>query len=310
MLSFHRTSHLAALLTALALASSCGSISEVAGESDTHTATTVDVVAEFSILADFAEAVGGDRVRVTTLVPLGGDPHVHEPRPDDARRVADADLVLEHGLGLSPWMNSLTQNANGHVITVAESVVDHAVVDDHGEVDPHLWMAPPHAAQYVLTIRDALVRLDAASRDDYHRNAEAYLRQLDAVDEDLRATFVAVPHDRRLLVTPHDAYRYFAAHFELEVLGTLVGITSEEEPSAQRMREVVDAVRRTEVPAVFIESTVPPRQIERVASEAGVEVAGPLYGDSVGEPGSDASDYLGMMRWNAEVIVDALGESP
>ena len=308
----HRTVPWSTIATAsllLCVLSAClGASPERAAGADTD---RLKVVAEFSILAEFATAVGGERVSVDTIVALGGDPHAYEPRPGDAARISDADLVLEHGLGLSPWMGSLRANAQGPVVTIGAVVADHAVRSDDGVLDPHLWMSPELAADYVDRIAEALTEVDPDHGSLYATNALEFQRELADLDDELQAIFTTIPPEHRQLVTPHDAYRYFAEHFGLEVLGTLVGVTTEEEPSARQVSELVDAVRDSGVPAIFIESTVPPRQIERVAQDADVAIAGPLYGDSLGEPGSGAESYVGMMRTNTITIVEALGgESP
>jgi ABC-type Zn uptake system ZnuABC Zn-binding protein ZnuA len=284
------------------LAAACGGGQAVADNDD-----RLRVVVDFSVVADFVASVGGDRVQVTTLVPLGGDPHAYEPRPSDARAVTDADLIIKHGLGLSPWMRPLVANASGPVLRVADVVADDAVRGGDGLLDPHLWLVPPLALAYVETIAAVLIEADPVGADSYEQGAREYAQRLRALDDELQAAFATIPEKQRLLVTPHDAYRYFAEHFGLQVLGTLVGVTSEEEPSARRIRDLVDAVRESEAPAIFTESTVPSRPIERVALEASVEVAGPIYGDSVGAEGSGADDYLSMMRTNAVTIVEALG---
>ncbi len=302
-MSRSRRATLGAVL-ALLVAAACGDGG--AGDSG-DTGDRLVVVAEFSILADFAEAVGGDRVSVRTIVPVGGDPHAHEPTPGDAALLADADVVIENGLGLSPWLERLRTHVTGHVVTVSRAVADRVLLEDDGDPDPHMWMAPPFAIAYVEVIAEELAGIDPDGAGHYRERAAAYIERIEALDEELQSAFATIPAGHRRLVTPHDAYRYFAAHFGLEVAGTLVGISTEEEPSARRMRELVDLVRAESIPTIFIESTIPPRLIERVAAEAGVAVGGPLYGDSVGEPGSGAEDYLGMLRANAEAIVTGLG---
>lgn len=269
--------------------------------------SVVDVVTDFNILEAFVTEVGAEHVSVTSLVPLGGDPHMYEPRPRDAIAIAEADIVFVHGLGLSPWMRGLQDHAAAPAVTIGDVVRDRAVRDDEGLLDPHLWLVPPLAAEYAEAISDALTDVYPEAGEDFVANAERFRDRLAALDEELQAAFATVPEEHRYLVTPHDAYGYFSEHYGLEVLGTLVGVSTEEQPSARTMRELVDDVLAHEVPAVFIESTIPPRTIERVAIESGAAIAGPLYADSFGPPGSGADDYFGMMRHNARTIVEALG---
>ncbi len=241
------------------------------------------VVASMNVIADLAERIAGDRIEVTSLVPVGGDPHVHEPTPSDARTVADADLLLANGVGLEPWFDSLAGDAP--VLRVAERLTVEVLDDEDGEPDPHLWMVPDNAAVY----------------------GEAIAEELAELDEELAERLAAVPDDRRILITPHDAYAYFADHYGFEV-ATIVGVSTEEEPSAAAVQRVIDLVREREIPTVFVEFTVNPAVIERVATDAGAEVGEPLYGDSLGPPGSGADDYAGMQRANVEAIVGGLAD--
>ena len=265
----------------------------------------LEVVASMSIIADFAEQVGGDAVTVTSLVPIGADPHVHEPTPADARAVADADLVLGNGVGLEPWFDDLVAGSGQEVITVTEELAHLVIDDEDGEDDPHLWMVPPMAAAYVERIAEVLAELDPERAETYHDNATAYVERLEGLDAELAAELASIPEEHRILVTPHDAYSYFADHYGFEV-ETVVGVSTEEEPSASQVQHLIDVVRETGVPTVFVESTVNPAVIERIADDAGVEVGDPLYGDSVGEPGSGADDYVGMMRANVAALVAGL----
>lgn len=261
------------------------------------------VVASMSVLADLAERVGGGHVEVTSLVPVGNDPHVHEPTPSDARAIADADLLLANGVGLEPWFDALAGDAP--VLRVAARLADQVVDDEDGEPDPHLWMVPGNAATYADAIADAIARLDPAHADDVERAAQALRAELTELDQELADRLDAVPDERRVLITPHDAYAYFAAHYGFEV-ATIVGVSTEEEPSAAAVQRLVDLVRERDVPTVFVESTVNRAVIERVAADAGAQVGDPLYGDSLGPPGSGADDYVGMLRTNVDAIVAGL----
>lgn len=290
------------LVVALLLAAGCAVPPSRAAERD-----PLDVVATMSVFAEFARAVGGDLVSVETLVPVGGDPHTFEPVPSDAAKIARADIVLDNGLGLSPWFEPLAGNARGDVVLLTERLAAEAEARD-GKLDPHLWMVPPLVVDgYVPAIVEAFARADPAHADVYAANAARYRRELAALDRRLSARVATIPPAARKLVTSHDAYSYFADHFGLEVVGTAFGVTTEQEPSARQIARLIDEIRAQDVPAVFLETTVNPDLVERVARDAGVQVGAPLYGDSVGEPGSGAEDYVGMMEANVDAIVTALG---
>jgi manganese/iron transport system substrate-binding protein len=268
-------------------------------------------VATISILADFVRAVGGDHVRVDSIVHVGGDPHVYEPTPSDARRLAEANIVFRNGLGLERWLDKLIGDSRPDrpVVTLTEGLAP--LVQDSGiyagDPDPHMWMDPRLARRYVERARDALIRLDPGHAATFEANARVYLERLAELDRWIAEHIATLPPASRKLVTTHDAFRYFGGRYELQVVGTIWSISTEREPSAAEIRHLVDAVRRHGVPAVFVETTINPKIMQQVARDAGVKVGPPLYGDSVGPPGSDAETYLGMMRSNTRAIVGALG---
>lgn len=264
-------------------------------------------VATINVIGDMVAEVAGDRLEVTSVVPLGGDPHTYEATPADARLLSDADIAFRNGLGLERWLDQLVDVTAGDdpVVTVTAGL--EAARDEEGAVDPHLWMDPVLVASYVEVIRDGLVEFDPDGAGTYEANAERYLAELDDLDAWIAEQVASLPPERRKLVTTHDAFRYYGERYGLEVVGTIWGISTEREPSAEEVRELVDAVTEHDVPAVFVETTVSPRLMERVARDARVRLGEPLYGDSLGEAGSGADTYLGMMRANTRAIVSALG---
>lgn len=266
------------------------------------------VVASMTIIGEFADAVAGEQAAVTTIVPVGGDPHSYEPVPADARAVAEADVVLDNGFGLSPWFRSLATNVSGRLVKLADAVDVDAVTDRNGRLDPHLWLSPELAAGYVDAIEEALADADPAHAEAYAANAQRYRKDLAALDEEVAAVLDDVPEDRRKLVTHEDAYNYFAAHYDLEATASAVGATTEEEPSARDIRRLVDRVEQEAIPAVFPQVGENPAVMERIARDAGATVGEALYVDSLGEPGSRAESYAGMLRANAEAVADGLGE--
>lgn len=265
------------------------------------------VVTSTTVFADLVGQVAGDLVDVRSLVGVGGDPHVFEPRPSDAVAVTQADLVVDGGLGLSPWLAPLLGTRDGPVLDLGEAARAVAQEED-GLLDPHVWMVPTLVADHYLpAIEEALVGMLPEAADDLAARAEEVRAELLALDEELRMTLSVIPPDRRLLVTSHDAYGYFADAYDLEVVGTVVGVSTEEEPSAQTVAALIDVIQRLEVPAVFIETTVNPRVIQRIAADAGVVVGEALYGDSLGGEGSGAETYADMLRTNARHLAEGLG---
>lgn len=266
------------------------------------------VVASMTIIGEFAEAVAGEQAAVTTIVPVGGDPHSYEPVPADARSVAEADVVLDNGFGLSPWFRSLATNISGRLVKLADTVDVDATTDRNGRVDPHLWLSPELASGYVDAIEEALARADPANAEAYAANARRYREDLAVLDEEVAAVLDDIPERHRKLVTHEDAYNYFAAHYDLEATASAVGATTEEDPSARDIRRLIDRVEREEIPAVFPQVGENPAVMERIAEDTGAAVGGALYVDSLGDPGSPAETYAGMLRANAEAVADGLGK--
>jgi ABC-type Zn uptake system ZnuABC Zn-binding protein ZnuA len=189
---------------------------------------------------------------------------------------------------------------------------DHAAEDGedvHGEYDPHVWHDVTNAIHMVERIRDALTEADPRNAAVYRANAERYIGELRELDETVRERTSALPEERRKLVTSHDTFGYFAQRYGFEIVDTALGVTTEEsEPSAAEIAQLIREIEEAGVPAVFTENVSNPGVMERVAQETGAEVAPPLYTDALGEPGSEGGTYLEMVRYNADTIVEALGE--
>lgn len=267
-------------------------------------------VASISILADFVRAVAGDRVRVISIVPVGGDPHTYEPVPSDARKLARAQIVFRNGLGLERWLDRLigTNQPGRPVVTLTDGLqpIVEASGAYKGQPDPHLWMDPAYAVHYVRRAEQALAQRFPQHAAEFARNAGAYVAELGKLDHEFKQQLAKVPPARRRLVTTHDAYRYFCVRYGFELTASIWGISTETEPSAAEVGAIVNAIRASGVPTVFIETTINPKLMQRIAVDAKVRVGRPLYGDSVGAPGSGADTYVGMMRSNLRAIVDGL----
>lgn len=271
----------------------------------------IPVVATFSILGEWVERVAGERARVVTLVGPGGDAHTYEPTPQAAALVADARLVFEIGLGFEGWLDKVYQasgsRAMRHAVTRAVRPRFVGPPGPDAELDPHVWQSPKLADRMVEEVVDALAEADPSHAVEYRRRGDAYREELRALDVEVRGLLAAVSRDRRVLVTTHDTFGYFAAEYGFEVLSVLESFSSEGgEPSAGELAAVIERIKARRVPAVFAENILDPRTTEQVAKEAGVAVVGTLYTDALGPPHSAGATYLGMMRHNARAITEAL----
>ena len=296
----------------LRVAALLGLIIALASAFDTRAAEPAKptAVATISILADFVSAVAGDTLVVESVVPVGGDPHTYEPVPSDARRLARAAIVFRNGLGLERWLDKLIGEARPDrpVVTLTEGFASLRVTEGAyaGDPDPHAWMDPQIAVRYVDAVEHSLRAQYPQHAALYAANAARYREQLAALDREIRVLMNNIAPAQRQLVTTHDAFRYFARRYRLNLVASIWGISTETEPSAREVAKIVGEIRKSGVQAVFVETTINPKLMQRIAAEARVRIGEPLYGDSVGAPGSGAATYLGMMRANAHAIARGL----
>ena len=264
----------------------------------------LNVVATFSILGDFARNVGGERVNVTTLVGPDGDVHVYTPAPADARKIADAKLVVINGLGLEGWLSRLTQSAGGKaaMITASQGITPRKRGAD---ADPHAWQSVANARIYVANIRDALLAADPAGAGIYRDNAQAYLAKLDALERDVRAAVAQIPPARRKVISTHDAFGYFAAAYGIEFIAPQ-GVSTESEASARDIAAIITQIKTSKIPAVFLENISDPRLMRRISTETGARIGGTLYSDSLTGEKGDAPTYIDMVRHNIKALTSAL----
>jgi zinc/manganese transport system substrate-binding protein len=267
------------------------------------------VLATFSILGDFVKNVGGDRVEVATLVGPNSDAHVYAPAPADAKKVADAKVVIVNGLGYEGWMSRLAKasGSKAPVVVASKGVKERKAPGGHGHggADPHAWQSVANAKVYVANIRDALIAADPAGKAAYEANATAYLGKLDALDADVKAAVAAIPADRRKIISTHDAFGYFQQAYGVEFIAPQ-GVSTEAEPSARDVARIITQVKKQKIPAVFLENIADPRLMERIAHESGARIGGKLYSDALTDAKGDAPTYLDMMRHNIKQISTAL----
>jgi zinc/manganese transport system substrate-binding protein len=276
----------------------------IAAMQPSHAQDRLNVVASFSILGDFVRNVGGDRVNVATLVGPDGDVHVYTPAPADARKIADARLVVVNGLGLEGWLPRLVQSAgsNAPIVTAAASIAPLKIGSD---ADPHAWQSVANAKIYVVNIRDALDAADPADAEVFGANAESYLAKLDALDLEVRQAVAQISENRRKVISTHDAFGYFAAAYGIAFIAPL-GVSTESEASARDIAGIITQIRTLKIPAVFLENISDDRLIRRIAAETGARVGGTLYSDSLTGEKGDAPTYIDMVRHNIKALTSAL----
>lgn len=285
----------------------------------------LQVVATTTIVGDVVRQIGGEAIDLTVLLRPGVDPHTFEPSPQDAARVAGADVLFVAGAGLEAFLEPLLQQAGGRArrVDLSEGLPllpfeagmeeheheDHEHEEEahsHGPMDPHVWLDPHNVITWTFTIEGALSQLDPDRAEVFRRNAEAYRAELRALDEWIRSQVALIPPDRRLLVTEHQVFGYFAHRYGFEQAGVIMpGVTTAAQPSAQEIARLEETIRSKGIRAIFVSSTVDPALARRIAEDTGARLVR-LYVDSLSEPGGEADSYVKMMRYNVQAIVEAL----
>lgn len=269
------------------------------------------VVSTSTIIANLTEEIAKNEVDHQGILEPGADPHVYEPVPTDSVAFEEADLILYNGYNLEPGLIKLMKASGikAKKVAVAEVVtpLDY-VYKGQKEPDPHVWGDGKNVIKMVEVIRDELIQLSPEDASIFKQNAAILITELERLDGWIIEQIKTIPEAQRKLVTTHDAFQYYAKAYGLEVIGTLIGISTEEQPSAQTVKNLTEEIKKSKVPSIFAETTINPALITTVAQEAGVKLApNPLYADSIGTAGSEGDSYVKMLRANTKTIVEALG---
>ena len=266
-----------------------------------HAADPLPVTASFSILGDLVRVVGAEWVAVTTLVGPDEDAHVFEPKPSDVKTILGSKLLVTNGLGFEPWAGKLAKSAGykGEFVIASKGVKGRAMADEHGhaESDPHAWQDPNNVVLYVRNIATGLSRVDPGGASAYQANAEAYVKELQTLDAWAKEQFAAIPAEKRKVITSHDAFGYFAAYYGIKFLAPQ-GVSTEAEPSAKQVAQLIRQLQREKIKAVFVENMTNPKLLAQLSKDAGVTVGAALYADALSAPDKPGSTYLQMMRHN------------
>lgn len=304
----------------------CEGMTNTAPSATGVTGGKLKVVATTLQIRSMTESVAGERAEVRSILTAGTDAHEFEPKSSDVQAIAESALVLKNGIGLDGWVDKLVENAGGErpivVVTEgiplrearghkveAESTPESGGDDEHeGEgMDPHVWLDVTNAMTMTRNIRDALVQVDAAGASTYNANAEAYMTKLTELDNYIKTQVATIPEGQRKMVTNHDAFGYFIERYGLQFVGSIIpSMSTEAQPAAGDVAELITKIKAENVKAIFLESSVNPQLATQIANDTGVKVVDNLYADSMGEPGTPVGAYEGVMRHNVDVIVEAL----
>ncbi|MBC8109088.1 MAG: zinc ABC transporter substrate-binding protein [Anaerolineae bacterium] len=277
------------------------------------------VVATTTMIGDLARRIGGEHIELQVIMPAGVDPHTFKPSTGDLGAISRADLVFYNGLHLEGKMVELFEDQIKDRAVAISRDIDHTKLlawaqGQGGAHDPHIWFDASLWTSSARTVGDALAKLDPAHAADYAQRAQATVAQLNALHDELKSKLASVPKGKRVLITSHDAYNYFGRAYDVEVRG-LQGISTETEAGLSNINSAVDFIISRKIPAIFVESSVSHKTIERVQADCksrgfNVAIGGELYSDAMGvtgeHPGYAVETYEGMFRYNVDTIVKAL----
>ena len=277
---------------------------------------TIHVVTTTGMIADIVKNVGGDRVNVEALMGPGVDPHLYKASEGDVIRLQEADVIFYNGLHLEAQMGKVLERLNefGKKTVAVTDKIDRSLLESPpafaGNYDPHVWFDVTMWMKTVEQVKETLIEMDPAHKSKYEANADAYLKELEALHQYVLDKAGTIPTEQRVLITAHDAFNYFGRAYGLDVRG-LQGISTESQAGTADVQELADFIAEREIPAIFVESSVPRRNVEAVQAAVRargyeVEIGGSLYSDAMGTAGTPDGTYIGMVRHNIDTIVKAL----
>jgi len=302
-----RARHMYRWIVLLAILALVLSACQTSSASDSPEAAPV-VLASTTFLADIARNVAGDRVTVASLLPVDADPHSYEATPSDVAKIAGCKLLIINGADYEHFLEPLLQNAAGdrEVIEASAGLTPRQDADEEHGIDPHLWLDPNNVITYVENIREALTHFDPQGAADYQVNAETFSAELKALDTWIAEQVSQIPPERRLLITNHESLNYFADRYGFTIIGTVIeSFSSDASPSAQQMAALVDQIKASRAPAIFLDAGDNIALAQQIAAETGVRVVTDLHLESLTD-GPPAATYIDMMKHNVTQIVDAL----
>ena len=270
--------------------------------------TKLKVVSTNSIIGDMVEKVGGDLIDAHSIVPVGTDPHEYEPLPEDIRKASEADIVFYNGLNLETgngWFDKLMETAgkseDEDYFVVSKNVEPLYLSGNSSQQDPHAWLDISNGIQYITEISRVMSEKDPKNKAAYEKNADAYIADLTELDSEAKKEFADIPEEKKLLVTSEGAFKYFSKAYELRA-AYIWEINTEGQGTPDQMKQIIEKVRNSEVPVLFVETSVDHRSMERLSNEVDLPVYSNLVTDSIAKQGEDGDSYYEMMKWNLEKI--------
>lgn len=271
-------------------------------------AKTLNVVASFSILGDITQQVGGDHVKVTTLVGPDGDPHTFEPSPKDSAALSKADVVVVNGLGLEGWLDRLVKASGfkGTLVVASTGVPTHTLVEDGETItDPHAWNSAANGALYARNVLNGLIKADPEEKVALEAAGKSYITQLTELDSWAKARFQPIQTAKRKVLTSHDAFGYFGRAYGVTFIAPQ-GLSSESEASAAQVAAIITQIKADGVKTWFMENQLDPRLVKQIASATGAQPGGELYPEALSAKGGVADTYVKAFRHNVDTLVNSM----
>ncbi len=277
----------------------------------------LQVVTTYSIIYDIVKNIGGNKVEIHSLAPVGSNPHEYDPLPKDLMKTTDADIVFYNGLNLeegNSWFKKLLKSSNksdkNSPVYMASKNVSPIYLESNGlegETDPHAWLDIQNGIIYAKNIRDGLIKEDPKNKEYYQKNADEYIEKLEKLHSETIIALSKIPKEKRFLITSEGAFKYFSKAYNLQS-GYIWEINSEGQGTPSQIKNVVDLINTKKVPVLFVETSVDPRSMETVSRETGAPIVGTVFTDSLGKPGEEGDTYYKMMEWNTKTIIEALNK--
>ena len=284
---------------------------------NSNTSEKLKVVATNSIIADITKNIAGDKIDLHSIVPVGQDPHEYEPLPDDVKKTSQANLIFYNGINLetggNAWFTKLGQNAKKEENKDYYAVSDGVEViylegqNEKGKEDPHAWLNLENGMIYAKNIAKQLSAKDPKNKDFYEANLKNYLEKLETLDKEAKQKFNNIPKEKKMIVTSEGCFKYFSKAYNVPS-AYIWEINTEEEGTPDQIKALVEKLRKTKVPSLFVESSVDERPMQTVSKDTNIPIFEKIFTDSVAEPGQNGDSYYNMMKWNLDKIAEGLSK--
>ena len=285
--------------------------------SSDSSSSKLNVVATNSIIADITKNIAGDKINLHSIVPVGQDPHEYEPLPEDVKKTSKADLIFYNGINLetggNAWFTKLVENAQKkenkdyYAVSKGVDVIYLEGQNEKGKEDPHAWLNLENGIIYAQNIAKRLIEKDPDNKATYEKNLKAYVEKLTALDKEAKEKFNNIPEEKKMIVTSEGCFKYFSKAYNVPS-AYIWEINTEEEGTPDQIKSLVEKLRKTKVPSLFVESSVDDRPMKTVSKDTNIPIYAKIFTDSIAEKGEDGDSYYSMMKYNLDKISEGLAK--